>query len=66
MLLTLQRFRNLCFTDGFKYCKRFVVRAFNYRLEKMRNCANFPNSRTFHIKPTVWKYLTNTHFIWEF
>ena len=50
-----------------KYCKRFIVRAFNYKLDKMRIAANFPKAEDFSIKPTeIIIFNEYTFFIWHF
>jgi len=50
-----------------KYCKRFIVRAFNYKLDKMRIAANFPKAEDFSIKPTeIKKFKEYTFFVWHF
>ena len=50
-----------------KCCKRFVVRAFNYRLDRMKIAANFPKAEDFQIKPNhVEIFNEYTFFIWEF
>lgn len=54
-------------TMASKYCKRFIVRAFNYKLDKMKIAANFPKADDFHIKPSHVKIFEEyTFFVWEF
>jgi hypothetical protein len=50
-----------------KYCKRFIVRSFNYKLDKMRIAANFPKESDFSIKPNhVEVFNEYTFYVWEF
>ena len=50
-----------------KYCKKFIVRAFNYKLDVMKIAANFPKAEDFSIKPVEVKIFNEyTFFVWEF
>jgi len=50
-----------------KHCKVFIVRSFNYKLERMRIAANFPKAEDLPIKPTIVKIFDEySFFIWQF
>lgn len=51
-----------------KYCRRLIVRSFNYKYDWMKIADNFSNEDTLYLKPTwVEKYDENcTFYIWEF
>jgi hypothetical protein len=50
-----------------KHCKVFICRCFNYKLEKLRIAANFPDKDNFSITPTESKIFDDYSIhIWKF
>jgi len=50
-----------------RYCKRLIVRSFNYKLPLMRIAAYFPQTSDFNIKPQSSTILADySFFMWDF